>query len=333
MFFSQKLGFDYPWQKYAQVVARDYVSGAMENTSATLHGDFVVYQTTREMIDGKKGENVISHELFHQWFGDLVTSESWSNLPLNESFATYGEYLWNEYKYGRDAADDHSAGSRFGYFAQAGQKQVNLVRFNYEDREDMFDAFSYNKGGQVLHMLRKLVGDEAFFASLKLYLETRRFKPAEIHHLRLAFEEVTGKDLNWFFNQWFLAKGHPILKVKKNYDETKKLLSLTVEQKQDFKETPLYRLPLFVDVYSGGKPDRKQIVIEEASQTFTFIVNEKPELVNFDAERQLLAKINYEKTKEEMIYQFQHAPLWGDREEALNYFNNNLADAKVTEKR
>jgi len=328
-FYSTKLGVDYPWQKYAQVVARDYVSGAMENTSATLHGDFVVYQTTREMIDGKKGENVISHELFHQWFGDLVTSESWSNLPLNESFATYGEYLWNEYKYGCDAADDHSAGSRFGYFAQAGQKQVNLVRFNYEDREDMFDAFSYNKGGQVLHMLRKLVGDDAFFASLKLYLETRRFKPAEIHHLRLAFEEVTGKDLNWFFNQWFLAKGHPILKVKKNYDETKKLLSLTVEQKQDFKETPLYRLPLFVDVYSGGKPDRKQIVIEEASQTFTFIVNEKPELVNFDAERQLLAKINYEKTKEEMIYQFQHAPLWGDREEALNYFNNNLADAKV----
>lgn len=325
-FYSTKLGVDYPWQKYAQVVARDYVSGAMENTSATLHGDFVVYQTTREMIDGKKGEDVIAHELFHQWFGDLVTSESWSNLPLNESFATYGEYLWNEYKYGRDAADDHSAGSRFGYFAQAGQKQVNLVRFNYEDREDMFDAFSYNKGGQVLHMLRKLVGDDAFFASLKLYLETNKFKPAEIHHLRLAFEEVTGQDLNWFFNQWFLAKGHPVLKVSNSFNEKEKILSLTVEQKQDFKETPLYRLPISVDIYTEGKAKRHQIVVEEISQTFTFSLNAKPELVNFDSERQLLARVNYVKTKDEMIYQYKNAPLWGDREEAINYFNNNISD-------
>lgn len=328
-FYSTKLGVDYPWQKYAQIVARDYVSGAMENTSATLHGDFMVYQTTREMIDGKKGDDVIAHELFHQWFGDLATSESWSNLPLNESFATYGEYLWNEYKYGRDAADDHHANSRFGYFAQSAQKQVNLVRYDYHNREDMFDAFSYNKGGQVLHMLRKIVGDDAFFASLKLYLESRRFKPAEIHHLRLAFEEVTGQDMNWFFNQWFLAKGHPVLTITKNYDEATKTVALTVEQKQDFKETPLYRLPLYVDIYTNGKAERKHIVIDEAKQTFTFSVNAKPDLVNFDAERQLLAKLTYEKTKEEMVYQFKNAPLWGDREEALNYFTKNMTDKVV----
>ena len=171
-FYSKQLGVDYHWPKYSQIVVRDYVSGAMENTSATLHGDFMVYQTTREMIDGKKGDDVIAHELYHQWFGDLVTAESWSNLPLNESFATYGEYLWNEYKNGRDAADENHAGSRYGYMAQSQQKEVDLIRFDYEHREDMFDGFSYNKGGQVLHMLRKAVGDEAFFASLKLYLES-----------------------------------------------------------------------------------------------------------------------------------------------------------------
>lgn len=328
-FFSNKLGVDYAWPKYAQIVVRDYVSGAMENTSATLHGDFVVYQTTREMIDGKKGEDVISHELFHQWFGDLATCESWSNLPLNESFATYGEYLWNEYKYGRDAADEHHAGSRAGYMMQSGQKQVPLIRYNYENREDMFDAFSYNKGGQVLHMLRKVVGDDAFFASLKLYLDTRKFKSAEIHHLRQAFEEVTGQDLNWFFNQWFFASGHPVLNIRKTYDESSKTVALTVEQKQDFKEVPLYRLPLYVDIYIGGKTERKLIVINDVSETFTFSVNGKPDLVNFDAERQLLAKVNYSKTKEEFIYQFGNAPLWGDREEALNYFKNNLSDIAV----
>src|SRR6202007_2184764 len=104
---------------------------------------------------------------------------------------------------------------------------------------DMFDAFSYNKGGQVLHMLRKAVGDDAFFASLKLYLETNKFKTAEMHNLRLAFEEVTGKDMNWFFNEWWYAKGHPILTVTKSYDASAKKLKMIVKQEQDFKTTPL----------------------------------------------------------------------------------------------
>ena len=330
-FYSKKMGVDYAWPKYSQIVVRDYVSGAMENTSATLHGDFMVYQNTREMIDGKKGEDVIAHELFHQWFGDLVTAESWSNLPLNESFATYGEYLWEEYKYGRDAADDHHAGSRFGYFASSERKEVDLVRFEYDNREEMFDAFSYNKGGQVLHMLRKVVGDDAFFASLKLYLETRKFKSGEIHDLRLAFEETTGKDLNWFFNEWFLAKGHPVLSVTKNYDEASKKLTVTVNQKQDFTVTPLYKLPINIDIYAGGKVERQLVWVDDAAETFTFNVATKPNLVNFDGERQLLAKINYEKTKEEYLFQAANAPLWGDRDEALNYFSKKLGDKDIYE--
>ena len=206
---------------------------------------------------------------------------------MNESFATYGEYLCTEYKYGLDAADHHSAESRAGYLAEADRKQVNLIRYQYNDKEEMFDGHSYNKGGQVLHMLRKVVGDEAFFASLKLYLETRKFKAGEIHDLRLAFEETTGQDMNWFFNQWFLNKGHPVLKVEKIYDEATKKLSLTILQKQDLMEAPLYRLPLYIDIYAGGKKDRQLICIDEAKQTFTFNVSVKPDLVNFDGERQL----------------------------------------------
>ncbi len=330
-FYSKTLGVDYAWPKYAQVVARDYVSGAMENTSATLHGDFMVYQTTRETIDGVKGDDVICHELFHQWFGDLATAESWSNLPLNESFATYGEYLWNEHKYGRDAADEHHAGSRGGYMAQSGEKQVDLVRFNYDNREDMFDGFSYNKGGQVLHMLRKYVGDEAFFASLKLYLDTRRFKSAEIHDLRLAFEATTGEDMNWFFNEWFLAKGHPRLEITKGYNETAKTVTLNVQQKQDFTECPLYKLPVYIDIYAGGKKERKRIWIEDANQTFTFNVSAKPDLVNFDGERQLLGNIRFEKSKEELLFQYKNAGLWGDRNEAIDYCRINKSDKDVYE--
>lgn len=330
-FYSSKLGVPYPWPKYAQIVVRDYVSGAMENTSATLHGDFVCYQTTREMIDEAKGESTIAHELFHQWFGDLASCESWSNLTLNESFATYGEYLWEEFEHGRDAADDHHADSRRGYWATSERKHVDLVRFDYEEREDMFDGISYNKGGQILHMLRKYVGDDAFFASLKLYLEKNKFKTAEAHDLRLAFEEVTGEDLNWFFNEWYFSKGHPELDIKKSYDATTKKLTLTITQQQDFKISPLYKLPVDIDIYVDGKKERKRIWIDDIKNTFKFDLASNPNLVNIDAERQLLAKLTYEKTKEEYVFQYKNSPLWGDRDEALNYFEKHLDDKEIYE--
>ncbi|MGB0892759.1 MAG: M1 family metallopeptidase, partial [Flavobacteriaceae bacterium] len=206
-FFADKLGVEYPWNKYSQIVARDYVSGAMENTTAVIHGESA-YQTPGQLIDENIQENTIVHEVFHHWFGDLVTSESWSNLTLNESFANYSEYLWREHKYGKLNADMHLYKESQAYMN--GQNyDKNLVRFYYDDKEDMFDEVSYNKGGVILHMLRKYIGDEAFYTSLKKYLNENKYKSAEVHQLRLILESVTGKDLNWFFNQWFLASGHP----------------------------------------------------------------------------------------------------------------------------
>lgn len=331
-FFSTKLGVPYAWQKYAQIVARDYVSGAMENTSATLHGDFV-YQTERELLDGSKGEDVISHELFHQWFGDLATCESWSNLSLNESFATYGEYLWQEYKHGADAADAHSYSSRQGYMAQTAQKDPPLIRFEYDGREDMFDGVSYNKGGQILHMLRKEVGDDAFFASLKLYLEKNRFKNAEYNDLRMAFEETTGQDLNWFFNQWYLKGGHPVLDITYSYDAAAKQVKVKVEQKQDFEENPLYKLPVYVDLYFGDGANktvkREKITVTRVSQEFTIPCETKPMLVNFDGEKQLLCQKTENKTLDDYVYQYKNAPKYLDRLEALNQFKDNLANTSV----
>lgn len=332
-FFSKKLGVPYAWPKYAQIVVRDYVSGAMENTSATLHGDFSVYQTAREILDGKRGENVISHELFHQWFGDLVTCESWSNITVNESFATYGEYLWQEYKNGADAADAHSWNSRSGYMAQG--KMDPLVRFGYEQREEVFDAISYNKGGQILHMLRKYVGDDAFFASLKLYLETNKFKSAEAHNLRLAFEEVTGEDLNWFWNQWYYAGGFPELKIESNYDAAAKKLKVTVKQMQDFTQAPLFKLPLYIDLYYGEgaskKVRREWVTINRASEEFVFNSDEKPMLVNFDGEKALLGTKAENKSLEEYVYQYKNAGKFVDRLEALEKFKGNMDNAAVYE--
>ena len=334
-FFSNRLGYPYAWSKYSQIVVRDYVSGAMENTTATVHGDFV-YQTERELLDGSRGEDVISHELFHQWFGDVVTCESWSNLPLNESFATYGEYLWNEYKYGIDAADAHHYESRSGYIAESGNKKVDLIRFEYANREDMFDGHSYNKGGQILHMLRKYVGDDAFFKSLQLYLEKNQFTSVEIHQLRLAFEEVTGEDLNWFFNQWFLSSGHPEIDVNYSYDELIKKVRVSVRQKQDFSKYPLFRIPIYIDFYyadgkGGVEKTREKVVITDENQVMEFTVKEKPILVNFDGEKVLLAKKKENKTRAEYIHQYKFASTYVDRLEALQSFKGEVSDPQVYE--
>ncbi|MBI1289359.1 MAG: M1 family peptidase [Flavobacteriales bacterium] len=315
-FYSDVLDYPYAWEKYDQIVVRDYVSGAMENTSATLHGEFL-NKTDREMIDGDN-EEIIAHELFHHWFGDLVTCESWSNLPLNESFATYGEYMWLEHRHGRAEADKHGYEQLRQYIASLAQTgPKDMIRFYYDDKEDMFDAHSYAKGGRILHMLRKTLGDEAFYKGLNVYLTENKFHSVEMHQLRLAMEKVTGMDLNWFFNQWFFDKGHPSLTITHDYNAEAKKYYVTIEQTQDLKEFPLYRIPMDVDVYFGGAVDRHRIDLTEQKQTFEFDVLGEPQLVNVDAEKMLLGTKDETLTEDQYIYMLKEAPLYLDKAEAL----------------
>lgn len=318
-YFSELLGVVYPWQKYAQVVVRDYVSGAMENTSASVFME-ALQSNRRELLD-RRWDDIIAHELFHQWFGDLVTTESWSNLTLNEGFATYAEYLWDEHKYGEDEADYNFMQARLDYFDEASEGTKSLIRYFYEDREDMFDRHSYNKGGWVLHMLRNYVGDEAFFISLNLYLTEYAFETVEVDNLRLAFEEVTGEDLNWFFDQWFMLAGHPKLEVSHSFAND--TLLMDVSQVQD-EETHLFRMPVFVDVWVQGKKQRFPIVIEEENEQYKFPLAQKPDLVLFDAEFQLLAEITHSKSDQELLFQFQNVDRYPARMEALSA----IADSK-----
>lgn len=326
-FFSNKLGVTYPWDKYSQIVVRDFVSGAMENTGAvTFYDD--MNKNDREYEDNPD-EDIISHELFHHWFGDMVTCESWPNLPLNESFATYGEYLWDEYKYGRDEADKKGMNDLFAYLSVAKTNRVHMIRYDLEDRETMFDLNSYQKGGRIIHMLRKYVGDDAFFTTLKHYLETNKFKPVEIHHLRLAFEEVTGEDLNWFFNQWFLNQGHPELNIKYAYNDAQKIATVSIEQKQDLKVNPQYKLPIDVDIYVNNKIIRKRIVLDSLSQNFEFKVDAQPSLINVDAEKMLLCTKKDNHTKTEWLFMYHNAPLFLDRQEALIALEDYKEDSLV----
>ena len=314
-FFSDKLGVDFPWPKYAQIVGRDYVSGAMENTTATLHQESA-YQNNRQLLDGNHWEETIAHELFHQWFGDLVTTESWSNITVNESFANYSEYLWDEYKYGKDFADEHNFEDMSGYL-MSGSNHKDLVRFYYSNKEDVFDAVSYNKGGRILHMLRNYVGDDAFFKSLNNYLTTNKFKTGEAQQLRLAFEEVTGKDLNWFFNQWYYGSGQPKLKIDYDYS-TPGIAKVKISQIQ--KDNPAFILPIAIDVYNGPNKVRHNVWVRNLVDSFSFPYTVKPDLINVDGDKILLAEKIDNKSEDEFKAKWMYAKNYLDRKEALDFF-------------
>lgn len=299
-FFSELTGIKYPWQKYAQIICRDYVSGAMENTTAVIHAENA-NQTSGQLIDQNVWENTIAHELIHHWFGDLVTAESWSNLSMNESFADYSEYLWQEYKYGKDYADAHRYESLQNYF-MGGNENKKLVRFHYGSREDMFDAVSYNKGGGILHMLRNYLGDKAFFAGLNEYLVSNTYGTGEAHQLRLALEKISGKDLNLFFNQWFFGAGHPKLEVSYIYNDEGKSVTVLIKQTTD----KVFQFPLAIDVYENDNAKRYKINVKNKEEKFTIKYNSKPQLINIDADKILLAEIKDEKSIDNYSYQYNN---------------------------
>ena len=314
-FFSSRLGVEFPWNKYSQIVARDYVSGAMENTTATLHGE-QVQLTDRELLDREySGESVIAHELFHQWFGDYVTAESWSNITVNESMADFSEALYAEHKYGQDAADAHNYRYRQNYLASPRDAAKNLVRFHYNNREDVFDLVSYQKGGAIVQMLRTYLGDDVFFAGLQKYLTDNKFGTGEAHQMRLAMEAVSGQDLNWFYNQWYYNNGQPAVTIDYAWDAGRKTQSVTIKQTQPGEP---FRLPLAIDYYVNGKVQRQRVTLTEASQTFTMPLAARPELVNVDAEKFTLWQKTDNKPLAEYAYQYAHAPLYVDRREALD---------------
>jgi aminopeptidase N len=310
-FFSSRLGVEYPWNKYSQIVARDYVSGAMENTTAVIHSE-KAYQKPGQLIDGNEQEDIIAHELSHHWFGNLVTSESWSNLTLNESFANYSEYLWREHKYGKLDANMHLYKNIKAYL-DGQEYNKKLVRFNYEDKEDLFDLVSYNKGGAILHMLRSYLGDEAFFEGLKNYLNENKYKSAEVHQLRLIYEKLTGKDLNWFFNQWYFGAGHPKIEISYDYNTLQKKVTINIIQLQVEK----FKFPFAIDIFENGKKTRHTVFVEENDASFTFPYIKQPTLIQVNADGVLLCEITENKILSDYIFQLKNAENFAHRKEAL----------------
>lgn len=330
-FYSNKLGVEYPWDKYAQVVVRDFVSGAMENTSSTLHGEFV-QRHKQELLDYPQ-EGIIAHELFHQWFGDLVSCESWSNLALNEAFATYGEYLWAEESKSSLEAQLNLLNKRKSYLRESKVKKVDLVRFEYNSKLEMFDGHTYSKGACILHQLRISIGDEAFFTGLKLYLSRFAHGSAEMHELRLVMEEVTGQDLNWFFNQWMFDKGHPELSILYHFDTLTNQNFMVINQNQDLNETPLYQIPLRVKSYLPYQELIDTIWVKNEIDTFYLKGNTAANWIDFDDQNYLLAEVNEpNKSIQAWFAQFNSASGLNDILTGFDKLTSNYPNHSLTKK-
>lgn len=294
-FYSNKLGVTYPWEKYSQVVVHDYVSGAMENTSATLHGEFV-HKNERELLDNNN-EGIVSHELFHQWFGDLITCDSWSHLTLNEGFATFGEQLWLEYKYGQYATDVKVYNSMQSYLRYSEYNDKPLINFYFNDKEDMFNPITYQKGARVLNLLRHTLGEEAFFAGTKNYLEQHAYQAVQIEDYRRALEQTTGKDLRPFFNQWYMRGGHPILQIDTVISQTETSIRITQTQEPLFE----FDLDLFYATPAGNEVRTIHIKDKETRTTYSYSAGD---LLFPDPKGLFIGEINQEETTEILRYKF-----------------------------
>lgn len=320
-FFSRKFGVDYPWAKYAQVVVEQFNAGGMENTSATTLHESVLHDE-RALLDHSP-DWLVAHELGHQWWGDLLTCKDWAHLWLNEGFATYCEVLWAEHKLGRDEADfqlyHKSKAARSG----TATSRPIVDRF-YPHPNSMFDNRAYPKGGWVLHMLRKQLGDADFFGCLKKYAERYRHQTVETGDLRRVFERCTGRSLERFFYDWTERPGHPVLEIDTGYDENDKLLRVSVKQTQP---QDAFTFPLRIDALCTGRADPVIVnkEIREKELVFYIPAPSRPQWVRVDPEHTLLAEIRENKSREWWLRQLT-APSVPERLRAVEHFSTSQAD-------
>ena len=315
-FFSQRFGVAYPWEQYAQTAVHDFVASGMENVSATT-------LSARDMIHadlaGEKPEaadSLLSHELTHQWFGDLVTCKDWTNKWLNEGFATFGANLWEEHEYGADAAAYRYWREQNGWMPSRDLYPVPIVTRDIDDSVE-YVGNVYDKSGWVLHMLREQLGDEAFFRALRHYLETYRLQNVVTADLVKAIEESTGTNVDHFFDQWIYGAGAPRFMVRSAYDSTARKLNLDVQQTQKVEgHVGVFRVPVDIAVTTGSGEKIFPIEVSKTQETFSFTLDGPPLLVLFDKGDKILKSLDYTKTPEEWIRQLQTAADVPDRADA-----------------
>ncbi len=308
--FSEKFGVRYPFPRYAQVCVDDFIFGGMENTSCTVLTDRCLLdeQAAKEYC---WSEDLVAHELVHQWFGDLVVIKHWSHAWIKEGAASYFEALWREHEYGQEDADYFRYLDTHSYFDEDSQRYRRPIVTNiYKEAIELYDRHLYQKGATVYHMLRHYLGETGFFRFIQTFLEDNRHCTVETVDLLRAIEKATGRNMLPLFEQYVLKGGHPEFKVSYRWEQEGSYAKVTVQQKQTVNDlTVLFDLNIPVSFgFEDGTHKVFPLGINQTEQTFCFPLEAKPLFFSFDPRNHILKTVELEVSVEDLKAQLQNDP-------------------------
>ncbi len=324
-FFSKKTGVKYPYEKYAQVAVWDFVYGGMEHTTCTTQMDGVLFDKRAEKEGPYLSESLAAHELAHQWFGDLVTCKHWSHAWLNESFATYFDALFAEHDLGYEEFNYEMYRNLVSYLDEDTQKYRRSIVTNlFKEPSDIFDRHLYQKGSWILHMLRWELGEDLWWKIINHYVKKFSHKSVETLDLVNCIEEVTGKNMRKFFDQWVFKAGHPDMRVIFSFDDKKKELSLRISQEQKPNdETPFFSFPLEIEVVTKSGKKVYNENIESNQHLFKYKLSSVPLMIRIDPEWKILKKMDFPRSVDMLIFQLKNDKNPLGRVDAANELGKN----------
>lgn len=323
-YYQRLTGVPFPFEKYDQITAERFAFGGMEDASATIQTDLALHPAVEDVESSC--DVLVSHELAQHWYGDDATMADWSNVWLNEGFATYYDELWTAKRFGEPDFEYARYNAQQAYFAETRHYMRPIVDYVYTDPLTLFDASSHQRPAAVLHMLRSMFGDARFFRAVHDYLVEYSYKNADTRKFFAAIDKSLGTNLTWFENEWFFRKDFPHYYVADSYDAQRKSLTLFVRQRNAGGRP--FRMPIAVEVYFSGRIVRMNAVVDRNEQRLTVSnVTSFPDMVLFDPDNNVLRELTFAKTTRELAYQLAHAAHVPDREWALQQLASN-ADAK-----
>lgn len=303
-FFVDEYGYEFPWAKYDQITIPG-IGGGAESTSATVLGESTIHDA-RADVDFPS-HWLVAHEAAHQWWGNLISYRDWSETWLSESFATYSEYLWADHDLGPDEGAWNLHLKKQAYLTEAStryRRPVVFSRWRYPNEN--FDRHTYQKGAALLNMLRWRLGDAAFRAVIRSFLTEHAYQAVGTDDLKATIKNVTGRNLDAFFDQWIYRPGHPEFEVRSDWADGK--LTISVRQAQDRDDgTPVYQTPVEIGIYHRGDAVRVETVqLESVSDEFIFDVARRPGLVRFDHGNFLVKELRFAKSVGEWRFQLEY---------------------------
>jgi len=306
-FFSDFI-VPYPYERYAQTSVQDFEYGGMENvTSTTLNRR--IHHTTSARPNFSP-DDLIAHELAHQWFGDYLTCLTWDHIWLNEGFATYFTDLWIEQAHGRDVFYFKRYTQNNDYFTESASHPVDSIKSRIDEKipAELDGGKAYDRGAAILNMLRFKLGDENFKKGIELYVNRHKNSNVTSEDFRKAMEDASGINLEEFFNQWVYGAGYPEFKVSYSWNEKDKKVLLNVEQVQkQFPAVGIFKMPVLVEITADKNVLLDTIMIDEQKELFEFPAEQKPDMVLFNKYLWQLCKVDFDKSLEELDYTLKYS--------------------------